>query len=126
MFPYQRKRKNKELEKTTTSKEVKVKSPSKVKSTVSRVKRFYFDAFDNIQKLIQSQNYATPVGYTKNQWKDVMVNLQCSAYLNLRRLMNNGGLLTANLTQGQLSSLQGYSSQNTMHDWHQIYLNQAE
>ncbi|MDT0553159.1 hypothetical protein [Urechidicola vernalis] len=123
MFPYQRKRKNKEVEKSTSSKEVKV---SKVKSTVSRVKRFYFDVYDSIQQLIQSQNYSTPVGYTKSQWKEVMENLQCSAYLNLRRLMNNGVLLTANLTQSQLSSLQGYSSQNTMHDWHQIYLQQAD
>ncbi|OIQ39643.1 MAG: hypothetical protein BM563_03925 [Bacteroidetes bacterium MedPE-SWsnd-G1] len=123
MFPYQRKRKNKEVEKSTNSNGVKI---SKVKSTVSRVKRFYFDAYDNIQRLIQTQNYTTPVGYTKSQWKEVMENLQCSAYLNLRRLMNNGVLLTVNLTQSQLSSLQGYSSQNTMHDWHQIYLQQAD
>lgn len=126
MFPYQRKRKNRELEKSTNSKEVKVKNPSKVKSTVARVKRFYFDAYDNILRLIQTQNYNTPIGYSKDQWKQVMLNLQCSAYLNLRRLLNNGRLATVNLTKGQLSSLQGYSSQNTMHDWHQIYLSQNE
>ena len=48
MFPYQFK-KRQQLNK--------ISKP--VRSSISRVKRFYFDAYDGIVKLVKKQNYKT-------------------------------------------------------------------
>ncbi len=108
MFPYQFK-KRQQLNK--------ISKP--VRSSISRVKRFYFDAYDGIVKLVKKQNYNAPVGYSQDEWKQVMINQQCAAFLSLKKLVKSGFLSNEQLSKDQLSSLNGYPSRTF--DWHHIY-----
>lgn len=116
MFPYQRKKRSISKRVTTN-----------ISNHILKVESFYFDVYDRIENLVIKQNYKAPQGYTKKQWRSVMINLQCKAYLKLKQLLEVGILGKNQLSELQLSSLKGYSSDNDeIVDWHQIYMKQQD
>ena len=113
MFPYKYKRKS--------------KRKSKLKNTVSSVKNYYFDAYDSILRLVKKQDYTTPSGYSKSQWRAVMIKLQCQAYINLKTAVTLGILGRDQISKPQLSCLKGYDApDNVTFDWHDIYLKNVD
>ena len=112
MFPYQRKNdRAKKLNKT-------------IKMAVSNVKSYYFHAYDTIIELVQKENYKIPNGYTKKQWNQAMVKLQCYSFMKLKNAVDQGYLSQGQISNLQLSYLNGYDSSNqTPNNWSEIYLN---
>lgn len=112
MFPYQYKRK------TLTS-----MFHSNFKSIAESVKLQYENAYNAIVQLVNEQNYMTPQSYSKNGWKRVMIELQCTAYVKLKSVLASGKLPLNQFDDMQLEYLTNKSNSSMSKvNWHDLYM----
>ena len=111
MFPYQRK--NDRAKKLNKS----------IKNAVSNVKNYYFHVYDTILEMVEKESYKIPSGYTQIQWNQAMIKLQCYSFLKLKNAVDQGYLGQRQMSNLQLSYLNGYgsSTQYTV-NWNEVYL----
>ena len=112
MFPYKYKRK------TLSS-----KFSSNYKNIGECVKNQYEHIYWAIVQLVNEQQYRTPQSYTKRDWKKVMIELQCTAYMKLKSVFASGRLPLHQFDELQLQYLK--NEPKTMMkqiDWHDLYM----
>ena len=112
MFPYKYKRK------TLSS-----KFSSNYKNIGECVKNQYEHIYGAIVQLVNEQHYMTPQSYTKRDWKRVMIELQCTAYMKLKSVFASGRLPLDQFNDTQLQFLK--SEHNTavnQVNWHELYM----
>ena len=112
MFPYKYRRK------TLSS-----KFSSDYKNVGERVKDQHEHIYGAIVQLVKEQQYETPKDYTKRDWKRVMIELQCTAYMKLKEVFASGNLPLDLFNDMQLEYLKTeHKTPVSQVDWHGLYL----
>ena len=112
MFPYKYKRK------ALTS-----RINKNYKNIAESVKAQYENAYRAIVRLVHQQNYMIPQSYSRQDWKRVMIELQCTAYVKLQSVLASGKLPLHQFDTLQVEYLKYNANQKmTVVDWHDLYM----
>ena len=91
MFPYNYKRKN-----SNSGLNLKFRNVSE------RVKSQYLNTYRAIVRLVLENHYEVPRCYSRNDWKRVMIELQCAAFVRLRKDVSMGNLSIDDVSDDRL------------------------
>ena len=112
MFPYHYTRKNSNSNLNSTFRNV-----------TERVKSQYLNSFKAIVKLVSENHYEVPRSYSKNDWKRLMVELQCAAFVKLRKDITMGNLSVDAIGDDTLQYLKYDTiTEKVRVDWHELYI----
>lgn len=112
MFPYNYKRK-----KSDSSLNLNFKNVSE------RVKNQYLNAYRAIVNMVCENQYEVPRSYSKSDWKKLMIELQCTAFVKLRKDISRGNL-SMNEIDGDTLQYLKYDTitERARIDWHDLYV----
>lgn len=116
MFPYSylRKKSNSSLN-------------SNFKNVSEQVKYQYLNSYNSIVKMVNEKQYQAPRSYSRMDWKRMIIELQCTAYIKLRKAIFSGNILESKLDEETLLYLK-YDTikENERVDWHHLYLRSSQ
>lgn len=100
---------------------------SRFRNVSERVKTQYLNSYRAIVKLVSENQYEAPKNYSRLDWKKVLIELQCTAFIKLRNEISSGNISETKFDENTLLYLK-YDTikENERVDWHNLYLKSSQ
>ena len=92
-----------------------------------RMKSQYLNSYKAIVELVIENQYDVPRSYSRKDWKRVMIELQCAAYMKLRKSISSGSISVDQIDDTTLNYLKYDTvTEKVRVDWHDLYVRSSE
>ena len=97
------------------------------RNVTERVKSQYLNSYKAIVEFVIENRYDVPRSYSNKGWKKVMIELQCAAYMKLRKSISSGSIPTDKIDDKTLNYLKCDTiTEKVRIDWHELYLRSSQ
>lgn len=97
------------------------------RNVTERVKSQYLNSYKAIVEFVIENRYDVPRSYSSRDWKKVMIELQCSAYMKLRKSISSGSIPIDQIDDVTLNYLKYDSiTEKVRVDWHDLYVRSSQ
>ena len=92
-----------------------------------RVKSQYLNSYKAIVEFVIENRYDVPHSYSSRDWKKVMIELQCAAYMKLRKSISSGSIPANQIDDATLNYLKYDTiTEKARVDWHDLYIRSSQ
>jgi len=97
------------------------------RNVTERVKSQYLNSYKAIVEFVIENRYDVPSSYSSRDWKKVMIELQCTAFMKLRNSISSGSIPVDQIDDATLNYLKyDMITEKFRVDWHDLYLRSSQ